>query len=431
MKTILKLMALPLVALMCGCSDDAPQGGQEPTPDPAPAPSPETPGQVTTLDKLVEINLSADEQAANEALNAFAFDMLGRVSANYDQIFSDNDNGNLTLSPLSAVTCLSLLANTCDNDNAGAIYHAVGYDNLPTLNAVINKLLRHLPCSELGAKLELANSVWFNRNSITPPADYIALMNTTFGAEVNGMVPNTAEAVKLINDWCSLHTNGMIPTFVDQVPYDVMLLNALYFNGTWQTKFNKDLTTRETFHSPTGNWAVDMMHNCFTTDYYADDNFEMLELPFDGENYSLRLLLPRQGVDIAAATELLTYDYFRSILASEGSVHATMSLPRLDLDQELQLNSLMRAYGINIDAVALPAIGSSRIGNLNVKQKTASRIAEEGASVAAVTGTGVAWLPEEGFTPKEVTIDFNRPFIFVLSNNRTNTVLMAGRILRP
>ena len=89
------------------------------------------------------------------------------------------------------MTCLSLLANTCDHDNAAAIYRAVGYDNLPTLNAVINKLLRHLPCSELGAEVELANSVWFNRNSITPPVDYIALMNTTFGAEVNGMVPNT------------------------------------------------------------------------------------------------------------------------------------------------------------------------------------------------------------------------------------------------
>lgn len=422
-------MALPLVALMCGCSDDAPQGGQEPTPEPAP--SPETSEQVTALDKLVEINLSAEEQAANEALNAFAFDMLGRVSANYDQIFTAEENGNVTVSPLSTVTCLSLLANTCDQDNAAAIYRAVGYNDLPTLNAVINKLLRHLPCSELGAEVALANSVWFDRNSITPPTDYITLMNITFGAEVNGMVPNTAEAVKLINDWCSLHTNGMIPTFVDQVPYDVMLLNALYFNGTWQTKFNKDLTARETFYTPNGNWAVDMMHNCFTTDYYADDNFEMLELPFDGENYSLRLLLPRQGVDIAAATELLTYDYFRSILASEGPVHAIMSLPRLDLDQELQLNTILRTYGINIDAVSLPAIGSSGVGMLNIKQKTASRITEEGASVAAVTGTGIELSPGEGFTPKEVTINFNRPFIFVLSNNRTNTVLMAGRILRP
>ena len=431
MKTILKLMALPLVALMCGCSDDAPQGGQEPTPDPTPAPSPETPAQVTTLDKLVEIDLSAEEQAANEALNAFAFDMLGRVSANYDQIFTAEKNGNVTVSPLSAVTCLSLLANTCDHDNAAAIYRAVGYNDLPTLNAVINKLLRHLPCSELGAEVALANSVWFDRNSITPPADYVAMMNTTFGAEVNGMVPNTPEAVKLINDWCSLHTNGMIPEFVDQVSGNVLLLNALYFNGTWKVKFNKDLTTRESFYSPTGNSAVDMMHNSFTTEYYADDNFEMLELPFDGENYCLRLLLPRQGVDIAAATELLTYDYFRSIRASVERVHATFSLPRLSLDQELQLNSLMRTYGLNIDAVALPAIGSNGVGYLKIKQKTASRIAEEGASVAAVTGTGVAWLPEEGFTPKDITIDFNRPFIFVLSNNRTNTVLMAGRILRP
>ena len=189
MKTILKLMALPLVALMCGCSDDAPQGGQEPTPEPAP--SPETSEQVTALDKLVEINLSAEEQATNEALNAFAFDMLGRVSNNYDQIFDPNDNGNLTLSPLSTVTCLSLLANTCDQDNAAAIYRAVRYNDLLTLNAVINKLLRHLPCSELGAEVALANSVWFDRNSITPPADYITLMNSTFGAEVNGMVPNT------------------------------------------------------------------------------------------------------------------------------------------------------------------------------------------------------------------------------------------------
>lgn len=237
--------------------------------------------------------------------------------------------------------------------------------------------------------------------------------------------------MKLINDWCSLHTNGMIPTFVDKVTYQVKLLNALYFNGTWQTKCNKDHTTRESFHSSTGNWAVDMMHNSFVTDYYADDNFEMLELPFDGENYSLRLLLPREGVDIAAATELLTYDYFRSILASEGPVHAIMSLPRLDLDQELQLNTILRTYGINVNAVSLPAIGSGGIGTLKIKQKTASRITKEGASVAAVTGNGIVLSPGEGYIPKEVTIDFNRPFIFVLSNNRTNTVLMAGRILRP
>ncbi|MGN0209780.1 MAG: serpin family protein [Muribaculaceae bacterium] len=430
MKAVLKFMALPMIALMCACSDDAPKAAAEPTPEPTPAPTPSS-EQVTTLDKLVEINFTDEENSANEALNTFAFDMLGRVSANYDQIFQADKTGNLTLSPLSAATCLSLLANTCDQDNAAAIYRAIGYENVTTLNSVVNKLLRHIPCAELGAQVALANSVWFDRNSITPPSDYVALMNTTFGAEVNGMVPYTDDAVKLINDWCNLHTNGLIPVFLDEVPCEVVMLNALYFNGTWAHKFDKSLTTSESFYSPKGISVVDMMHKEIFTDYYADDNFEVLELPFDGENYSLRLLLPRQGVDIAAATEMLSYDYFRTILTGERRVDATLSMPRLNLDQELQLTSLLRTYGLNVDAVALPAIGAKNLGSINIKQKTASRIDEEGASMAAVTGNG--WATSTGEEPKfeEVSITFNRPFIFVLTNTRTNTVLMAGRILHP
>ena len=81
-----------------------------------------------------------------------------------------------------------------------------------------------------------------------------------------------------------------------------------------------------------------------------------------------------------------------------------MSMTRLELEQELQLNTILRTYGINIDAVSLPAIGSSGVGTLNIKQKTASRITEEGASVAAVTGTGIVLSPGEGYTPKAVKL---------------------------
>ena len=381
-----------------------------------------------SIPPLPQLELSTSESAINEGLNTFGFELLNAVDKNCEKICATSYDGNVTVSPLSASLALALLANAGDDSLTDATAKLLHCSDLAELNTLSNKLLRHLTADKT---IELANAVWYNRTLMSPNQSFVKDMESIFYADVNPADFGTEKATDLINAWCAAKTHGKISKVLQQTNVDDIfyLINALYFNDEWEVKFDKSDTKPGTF---AGKPIEAMMHNRYSGAYFANDRYECAELPFKS-NTSMYVLLPKADEATAAQSLArdLTYAQWKTDMESAGKRLINLQLPRFEINQGGNIDVALFDMGLPAGSVALDKMGtvqSDSKSKLHVIQKTSTTVNEKGAEVAAVTivGGDLMALPEEPLEAVNVTVD--RPFVFLIINNKTGSMLMAGRI---
>lgn len=409
--TLITLLAMAMTA----CSDnDSPV---EPTPDPEQEEN-VTPDIPSDNSDILKFSLTPGQQAANEAINASAISLLADCC-------ELNPGKNMSVSPVSVSICLAMVANAVDDANAQAIAKALGYTDLQALNELCAKLLTYLPDSRQGAELLLANSLWYHLiYNISDP--YTNLLKETFGAEIAAADFDAPATVDLINKWCSDNTNGKIDQLTDELNGDVCWINALYFAGMWDTPFDKSLTHTAPFNTPDGVKEVDMMHRDMLCNYTKTDVYHSVSIYFKGENIRLTLYLPDEGKSLQQLLSSIDSD---AVTGGKANLH--LDLPKFNVESEIDMTSLLQSKGVATKAVDLGKIGIPVIGEINLKHKTATSIDEDGATMAAVTA--VLWtgeLPDQG-EPIDLTLKFDRPFVYTVTNVNTGSCIMAGYVANP
>lgn len=386
------------------------------------------PDNPNPIPPLEDINLSPDETAINDGINTFAFELLNTTDAKCAEIYESQYDGNVSVSPLSATLALAMLANAGDDALTDATTKLLHCSGLAELNTVSNKLMRHLTTS---GKLELANAVWYNPQRIAINSSFVKSMADTFYADVDRADFGTDKATDLINAWCAARTHGKISKILNDTSQDDVfyLINALYFNDEWAYKFSKSDTGPGTFADRT---IEAMMHNDYSGNFFANDRYSCVEMPFKNGT-SMHILLPADTDTDAAQTlaRSLTYTQWKDDLASAKKYRIILSLPRFDINRAGRLDKALFAMGLPQGGSSLSKMGTSltdRQYQLIVIQKTATTVNERGAEVAAATVVGgvTAAAPEEESGLVTFTVD--RPFVYLITNQKTGTVLMAGRI---
>ena len=145
--------------------------------------------------------------------------------------------------------------------------------------------------------MEIPNSIWY-RNTFEVLQDFIDVNQDYFYAEVNPLNFDDPASVGIINNWVAESTHDKITTILDQInPSAVMfLINAVYFNGTWKYEFDEQYTQPETFFLGDGTTKqVEMMKQEGTLNYANNEFFEAVELYYGGGNFSMVILLPKEG----------------------------------------------------------------------------------------------------------------------------------------
>ena len=371
------------------------------------------------------VQVSADVAART---TDFAFDFFKKFQA------TQPANENIFVSPLSLHMALGMVLNGAEGETAEQIGKTLKTEGVTQadLNQAYQNLLEGLPKVDPKVQLGLANSVWY-RNTFKVEDNFLNMLRQSFDAEVAGLNFDDPSAKNKINAWASDKTNGKIKKVIDEIkPSDVLfLMNALYFKGDWKTQFDAQKTTDSPFYlANDGQKTVKMMHVKDKFKAALRPDFAAVQLPYANGDFNLTLLIPAQEKGVDAVIDNLNAIAWQELQSAMHEQQADVRLPRFTLEYEAKLNDVLQAMGM-----ARAFTKQAQLGKINptaellvsfVKQNTYLGIDEKGTEAAAVTSIGVG-VTSIGPDPYIA----NHPFVIVISEKTSNTILFMGKIMNP
>jgi len=376
--------------------------------------------------------LTNGEQAVIGASNAFGFGLLREL----DRTRADS---NIFMSPLSASMALGMTMNGAAGQTFDEMRAALAFGTRPAaeINASYRSLIDMLRALDPTVDFRIANSIWY-RAGFPFEQTFLDESRQFFDARVSGLDFASSNAVPSINDWVRQSTNGKIDKIVDgPIPNDVVmyLINAIYFNGSWTTRFDRNQTRTEPFHTIGGTTApIAMMRRTDTIRVAETADAQVVDLPYGGGAYTMTILLPKEGKSLRDVVATLTADAWQAAVTGATARSVELQMPKFTLRWEALLNDPLQALGMRqafqgdvADFTRMSRDAGNRLYISKVKQKAFVDVHEEGTEAAAVTSVEIRVTCACG--PQVIRID--RPFVFAIRERLSGTVLFLGKIVRP
>jgi len=387
---------------------------------------PDAPG--TPLEALPRA-LTVGEQRVIGASNEFSFALFRRLSA------AQRDS-NVFTSPLSASMALGMAMNGAAGTTHDEMRAALGFATTATETEIgesyasLTTLLRGL---DADVDFRIGNSIWY-RNGFPIDAGFLDRGRTWFDARVGALDFASPTAVPTINDWVSAATAGRIPTILDGISDDqvMFLINAIYFKGSWRTRFDPSRTVVAPFHAAGGDQTARLMRREGTIRWLKATDFAAVDLPYGNAAYSMTVVLPNPGTSVEQVAASLQGSAWSAWMAQFGDAEVELALPRFTLVWERNLISDLQTLGMRAafvdggaDFSRMSPLGTQLFISL-VTQKTYVDVNEEGTEAAAVTNVGISVTS----LPVRRPFVVDRPFIIVLRERLSGTILFMGKIVR-
>lgn len=427
--------AFALSFAAAGCSNPA----VTPPPDDATCSDAAQPGCYVTSEKARIANPGApdaDLQTTVAGNTAFALDL-------YQQLRTEP--GNVFYSPFSISEALAMLSAGARGDTATQMAKALHFQ-LPQakLHPAFNAVDLALASRGQGAagkdgqgfRLTIANALWGQSGSHFE-APFLDTLGQNYGAgmHVVDFVGAAEGSRTLINTWVADRTEQRIKDLLPKGSVDadtrLVLTNAVYFNAAWQTPFKPEATLPADFTLLDGSKKkVPTMSGVQDMDYGDGADYAAVSLPYDGGELSMALILPTQG-SLDAFEASLTPERLQTILGGLSDHSVTITLPRFKIESSFSLAEQLGQLGMPIaftDAADFSGInGKGGLSVGSVVHKAFVDVSETGTEAAAATGVtiGVTSVP----APAEIHL--NHPYLFLIRDNATKTILFFGRVEDP
>ena len=303
--------------------------------------------------------------------------------------------------------------------------------DMTTTNSIYKDLIDNLPNADPKVTNTIANSVWYRNNFIVEKS-FLNILKTSFNATASAEDFNNVATVGKINTWASDNTNGKIKKVLEKIePAHVMfLMNALYFKGDWKIPFKTENTQDASFAGTTGSKTVKMMNMLEPVKYAKRTDYQAIELAYGSGNYAMTILLPNEKTNVGTLINALSGTEWKNLNVALQEQKVIVGLPKFTLEYETNLNNVLTNMGMptmfsemaDLSKIAPPA-GKIKVGF--VKQNTFVAVDEKGTEAAAVTTIGIIVTS----APSYPEVICNRPFLFIISEKQSNTILFAGKIV--
>jgi serine protease inhibitor len=374
--------------------------------------------------------LSSGEQAVITASNTFGFALLREL----DRTRADS---NIFMSPLSASMALGMTMNGAAGKTFDEMRSSLAFGSQTSaeINQSYRSLIDMLRALDSNVDFRIANSIWY-RDGFPFESTFLTESQQFFDAKVSGLDFSAASAASTINNWVNQSTNGKIDAIVDG-PIDpavvMYLLNAIYFNGSWTTRFDKAQTRSETFNSADGTVApIMMMRRTGELRVAQTPDAQVIDLAYGGDAYAMTILLPRSGKPIRDVVAGLTGESWQAAVANVATTSVELQMPKFTMKWGANLNDPLQALGMR-QAFAAGGADFTRMSQARgkdlyisvVKQKSFVDVHEEGTEAAAVTSVEI----RETSAPAAIRVD--RPFVFAIRERLSGTIIFLGKIVRP
>ncbi|CAG0935488.1 antithrombin III [Thermoflexales bacterium] len=349
------------------------------------------------------------------------------------------EEGNLFFSPHSISTALAMTYAGARGNTAvqmaQALHCLLEQEQIHPAFASLEAQL-----SDIGRKghiqLKVANALW-------PQVGYpfleafLALTKQYYGVRITAVDYGDAETARgIINIWVEEKTENKIQELIPPGLLDALttlvLVNATYFKGNWASQFDQGRTSNAPFWVTSDKPVqVPMMTQEHEFRYGESDGLQILELPYAGDDLSMVVLLPQEIDGLTQLEDSLAVENLGLWTRNLWETEVLVSLPRFEiafpfrLDDTLKSIGMVDAFGGSADFSGMDGTKSLFIGAALHKAFVA--VNEEGTEAAAATAVTMA----RGLPTPPPSFRANHPFIFLIRENHTGSILFLGRVVNP
>jgi serpin B len=360
----------------------------------------------------------------------FALALYGRLASN---------EGNLFLAPYSMSSALAMTYAGARGNTAAQMADALRFTlKGDALHASFATATGALNARGKAGDFELsvANALWGQRG-VDFLDEFLEINRKHYGAGLNAVdfAGDAEEARRTINTWVEKQTQDKIkdlirPGILDTAT-ELVLTNAIYFRGSWASRFDRAMTTEGQFwRTPEESMRVMMMRQSRKLGYMETDTFQALEVTYSGDELSMVVFLPREVDGLRDLERSLTATSLRTWLGQIRTEGINVSLPRFKMTAGFQLDEILQAMGMTDAFNSSLADFSGMTGNRRlfidaVLHKATLDVNEEGSEAAA----GTAVVMKKGPMPPVFNAD--HPFLFIIRDTASGSILFIGRLVDP
>ena len=217
----------------------------------------------------------------------------------------------------------------------------------------------------------------------------------------------------------------------------MVLTNAIYFKGDWNSEFDSSKSRLRPFHlSGKEHIEVPTMYQMMQLSYFENSNLQMVALPYKGRHLSMIIVLPRTADGLAALEETLTLERFREWVEQMRPWNRVeVWLPKFELQWSLPLGASLKSLGIDLAmGTSADFTGISHDEPLylsNVLHQAYVDVNEKGTEAAAATSSVIKAVSSRDVPSRIYLFQADHPFLFFIADRRTDTLLFMGRVQNP
>jgi serpin B len=374
----------------------------------------------------------ADSRITPE-MNAFTTDAYKQLAIG---------DANLILSPFNIGTALSMANAGARGQTAKEIQAVLHLHYNSTYDSALGALLADLAKAGNtgGNELLTANGLWVQKGFAIQPAFENTLANNYHAPlRLLDFLANPEAARSQINRWTEEHTKEKIKDLFPARSIDahtrLVLTSAIYFYGKWQDPFVTSRTQPAPFALPGGTKTqASFMNQTSHFGYIETPSVQILEMRYAGTGIAFDVLLPKAAPGLTDLERSLTVENLTGWLGNLSPRNVQVSLPKFRAESEFSLRKALSTMGMPTsftDQADFSGIDPKRgLAISDVVHKAFVDVSEQGTEAAAATGITMRAtalrMPEQA-----VVFRADHPFIFLIRDTRTGTVLFIGRLINP
>lgn len=364
----------------------------------------------------------------------------------YNHLRATGEDENILFSPLSIALAMGVMELGAQGSTLKEIRHSMGYDGLKNGEefSFLKDFSNMVSAEESQYVMKIANSL-FVQNGFHINDEFLQMMKKYFNAEVNHVdFSQNVALANYINKWVENYTNSLLKDLVSPRDFDsvthLALINAVYFKGNWKSQFRPENTRTFSFtKDDESEVQIPMMYQQgeFYYGEFSDGSneaggiYQVLEIPYEGDEISMMLVLSRQEVPLATLEPLLKAQLIEEWTNSVKKQKVEVYLPRFTVEQEIDLKDTFKALGVteifNKDANLTAMSDKKELFLSKIVHKSFIEVNEEGSEAAAASG--MIAISRMAVLYPQVIVD--HPFLFLIKIRKTGTILFMGRVMHP
>lgn len=361
------------------------------------------------------------------ANNQFTFEL-------YSQLKEENKDKNIFFSPYSISTALAMTYEGAKGQTAKEMQNVFHFPEdasirKPAFAAIYNQINK--PNS--GYQLNTANALWAQEN-YSFLDEYFSTVESHYGGKVTNLdfIGETEKSRQTINSWVEQQTNNKIKDLISPGMLNPMtrlvLTNAIYFKGKWVNQFDKKDTKEQDFKvSSEKTVKVPMMYLKEDFNYTETEQFQILEMSYDGNELSMLVILPKDNLSDLDSLNEKNISQLKTALKKEEVV---VYMPKFTFETKYSMSETFKKMGMPT-AFSGVADFSGMTGKQDlfidfVIHQAFVDVNEEGTEAAAATGAGMAMIAAPG-----TVFSADHPFLFIIQEKATGNILFFGQVIDP